>query len=81
MKKIHNKLVLFVLSLTMSPLIAQTQAPPPPPGQSQNQDDNQLGGSAPLGEGIFYLTGLALVYGGIKQKRANRQKKERGKKQ
>jgi hypothetical protein len=46
--------------------VSFSQTPPPPPPQHGTLDNAPPGGGAPIGEGLFFLIGLAGLYGGIK---------------
>jgi len=56
----------FTIAAVIFSANANAQGPPPPPGgggTGTNNGGNQTGGNAPLGGGVFILTGLAAVYG------------------
>jgi len=40
--------------------------PPPPPSIGHGSSGNHPGGGAPVGDGMFFLIGLAGIYGGKK---------------
>ncbi len=64
MKKIKFILAgIFILFLSVG-IMAQV-GPPDPPGEHGSGDD-QPGGDAPIGGGIFILLGLGAAYGGKK---------------
>jgi hypothetical protein len=66
MKRQLIKLLLTgFLSLTLSiGLLAQD--PPDPPEEHGSGDDEQPGGNAPLGAGVYLLLGLGAAYGASK---------------
>ncbi len=66
--KIKVTVLIAILSLFSAVGFSQ---PPPPPGGSSGPSEgggsgNELGGSAPIGGGLFILLGLGAVYGGKK---------------
>ena len=66
MKKISK--VIAVLMLTAGSFTVSAQPPPPPTGSgnSGGGQGEKLGGSAPIGGGLFILLGLGAAYGGRK---------------
>ncbi len=70
MKKIlKNILKTFAILLFISATFTVSAQPPPPPAGSNGSggsSDNQLGGNAPIGGGLFILLGLGAAYGGRK---------------
>ena len=65
MKKFILK-TLLVSTLFIAPSISQVFSqppPPPPPGGGHGKPGNK---TVPVGEGIFILAGLAVLYGGYK---------------
>ncbi len=67
MKQIQK--IVFALLFTASMLTSfqgfATTDPPNPPGE-HGATNNQTGGSAPIGGGMFILLGLGAAYGGKK---------------
>ena len=68
MKQIQK--IMFALLFTAAMLTsiqgyADNTNPPDPPGE-HGQTDDQSGGSAPIGGGLFILLGLGAAYGGKK---------------
>ena len=65
MKKILKwvMIILFCIIIFINPLFPQISDPPTPPDESQNDDSNELGGGAPVGNGMVYLLAFALIYG------------------
>ncbi|RLD59963.1 MAG: hypothetical protein DRJ01_10485 [Bacteroidetes bacterium] len=65
-----KKLLVIALTIFMSFTFTTVfcQDPPPPPSGGHSQNGNQNGGNAPLGEGLFTLLTLGIMYGGIKLK-------------
>jgi hypothetical protein len=65
-----NHFQIFKLALALTILIgsnAISLAQPPPPSASQHgTGGNQAPSGAPIGEGMFFLIGLAGLYGGKK---------------
>ncbi len=58
-------LSLLVCFLVLTPAFGQNGEPPPPPAHGETT--NQVpGGSAPVGEGIIFLTMLGAAYGSKK---------------
>ena len=58
-------LLLFALfSLTLAQNGYADTNPPDPPGEHGQTDDQDAGGGAPLGGGLFILLGLGAAYGG-----------------
>ncbi len=57
-----------ILLLVGASITVFSQPPPPPNGGTggDNNDTNKLGGSAPIGGGLFILLGLGAAYGGRK---------------
>lgn len=65
--------ILFFL-LTSSTSVLFAQPPPPPPSEGHGLgNDSPPGAGAPIGEGLFFLIGLAGLYAG--KKIFNQQKK------
>jgi len=64
MKNIFKAFAILLLVSTTYTVLAQ--GPPPPPGGSSNTGNNQLGGNAPIGGGLFILLSLGAAYGGRK---------------
>lgn len=60
--KISLTLALFFSIQTVS----LAQPPPPPPPSIHGGTKNVPGSGAPIGEGMFFLIGLAGLYGGKK---------------
>jgi len=59
-------LISLLLLLTAN-MISMAQPPPPPPGGGHGTGGNSPpGAGAPIGEGMFFLIGLAGLYGGKK---------------
>ncbi len=64
---IFNLLLVLVLFVTINAAgIAQTPPPPPPGGGHGIAGNTPPGSSAPIGEGMFLLIGLAGMYGSKK---------------
>jgi hypothetical protein len=59
-------LVLAFLFSIYTASFSQPPPPPPPPSIGHGASGNQPGGGAPIGEGMFFLFGLAGLYGGKK---------------
>ncbi|MBN2638651.1 MAG: hypothetical protein JXR65_06145 [Bacteroidales bacterium] len=75
MKKIINITLLFAaLFIGIQNMHAQDVPPPPPDhGASTDQDP---GGGAPIGSGLFILLGMAGAYGGMKGYKYFKKEKE-----
>jgi hypothetical protein len=58
-------LVFALCSLTLAQNSFADTNPPNPPGEHGAQE-NQSGGSAPIGGGLFILLGMGAAYGGKK---------------
>lgn len=67
---VYGKKLSLALLLSLLTTIALAQDPPPPPGGGGTSDtrdgNNQLGGNAPVGEGILFLFALGTAYAGRK---------------
>ena len=59
-----TRVIIFGLAFSFDS-IGQT-TPPQPPSAGHGQSDNQEGGQAPIGGGLFILLGLGAAYGGRK---------------
>jgi hypothetical protein len=68
MKKYFNILkICLVFALFFSiHTVSLAQPPPPPPSIGHGGTGNVPGSGAPIGEGVFFLIGLAGIYGGKK---------------
>ena len=69
MNKIKKNIskIIAVLMLTAGSFTVSAQPPPPPSGTTGGGSSNdKLGGSAPVGGGLFILLGLGAAYGGRK---------------
>jgi hypothetical protein len=64
--KILRAFLLLSLVFTLQSVSFSQGAPPPPPPQHGTAENAPPGGGAPIGEGLFFLIGLAGLYGGIK---------------
>ncbi len=65
MRKILFPVLLLLSLLTVQNSFADSTNPPDPPG-SHGATDDQAGGGAPIGGGLFILLGLGAAYGGKK---------------
>ena len=65
LQKIVFVLFFATAMLTSFQGYADNTNPPDPPGE-HGQTDDQSGGSAPIGGGLFILLGLGAAYGGKK---------------
>lgn len=74
MKRIIVTLTLF-LFLSISFNAMAQQAPPPPPAHGAIGNNN-TGGGAPIGSGLFVLLALSGVYGTIKLKNLKKEELE-----
>ena len=63
MKKIILQ-ILLIAAFFIGPSLSKvfSQPPPPPPGGGHGQPGNK---SVPVGDGIYFLAGLGLLYGGL----------------
>lgn len=68
MKKYFNILkVCLAFTIVFSiHAVSLAQPPPPPPSIGHGGTGNVPGAGAPIGEGMFFLIGLAGIYGGKK---------------
>lgn len=60
------KKILIILGLTMGLLFSfntSTQGQPEPPGEHSENGNQENGGDAPIGSGLFILLGMSGVYG------------------
>jgi hypothetical protein len=60
-KSIINTLI--AIAFIVAPLISFASAPPPPPPGGPSGEDNEIGGSAPIGGGLGILLALGAAYG------------------
>ncbi len=62
------KISLLIVLFTLFAVAGYTQPPPPPGGSggTGNSSSNKIGGSGPVGSGLFILLGLGAAYGGKK---------------
>jgi hypothetical protein len=65
MKKLKTILTLIIFFVFSLSFYAQTGPPDPPDGHGDEGDQNS-GGDAPVGAGIFLLLGLGAAYGARK---------------
>ena len=69
MKNTINKLLkAFAIIVLVGAAYSVSAQPPPPPGSGTSgpTSNNQIGGNAPIGGGLFILLGLGAAYGGRK---------------
>jgi len=61
MKRIATTVILATMILTSTSALCQGP-PPPPPSGGHSQNGNQTGGNAPVGDGLFILLSLGILY-------------------
>lgn len=77
MKRIYQKLVLYIFFTLVPALYALADGPPPPPDPTGNNSGNAVG--APIDDGMFILLALGIGYGVYKiyeMRKAARKKEE-----
>lgn len=62
MKSINLLIITLFLFFSLSTLTAQPGGPPEPPDNHGESGDQNPGGNAPLGGGVFILLGLGAAY-------------------
>ena len=72
------KISLLIVVFGLFAVAGYTQPPPPPGGSSgsSNGQGNKIGGSGPVGSGLFILLGLGAAYGGKKIYNLRKSKEE-----
>ncbi len=64
--KILKTFLALALLFSIQTVSFSQPPPPPPPTIGHGAAANQPGGGAPIGDGMFFLIGLAGLYGGKK---------------
>lgn len=72
-KYIHILLtIIFLIMILLHSQSLYSQSPPDPPGDHGSGNDEESGGGAPIGSGLFILLGFGAAYGGRKLYKMNK---------